>query len=325
MHGWHISLFTCASVAVVLFSAFIPHTSLPAAAPSSYDLIAAVNELRASQGLPAYEVDGALMLAAQGQSDYLASISPNIGDGHKGPDGSSPDDRALAAGYPVMQGVDVMECWAWARSTVSLSSVIYDMWGDADHMNVMLHSYGKHVGAGVTEKDGSIYYILDVAAIYGASSGSSSSSQVTVVPRITTTPKVAPVAVATPQPDGSITHLVEAGQALWSIANAYGTTLEQLRSLNNLSDNAPIYIGETLLIRLPYTPTPSPTPTITPRPPTRTPVPPQPAEGASESTSQSPTTSFLANIDRQALGLVLILICGIGLVLVLLGALRREK
>jgi LysM repeat protein/uncharacterized protein YkwD len=325
MHRWFVLLSTCALAAVLLFSAFIPRTSLPVAAPSAYDLIAAVNELRASQGLPAYEVDGALMLSAQGQSDYLASISPNIGDGHKGPGGSTVDERAAAAGYPVVQGVDIMECWAWARSTVSLSSVIYDMWGDADHMNVMLHSYGKHVGAGVTEKDGSIYYILDVAAIWGAPSGSSSGSQITVVPRMTTTPKVAPVAVATPQPDGSITHVVEAGQALWSIAVAYGTTVEQLRSLNNLSDNAPIYVGETLLIRLPYTPTPSPTPTATPRPPTRTPVPPQPAEGATESTNQSPSSSFLANIDRQALGLVLILICGVGLVLVLLGALRREK
>ncbi|MEM5774818.1 MAG: CAP domain-containing protein, partial [Anaerolineaceae bacterium] len=67
-----------------------------AQAGTVYDLIAAVNYLRSSQGISALEVDGSLMSIAQTHSDYQAALGTWT---HQGANGSSPRDRAIAAGY----------------------------------------------------------------------------------------------------------------------------------------------------------------------------------------------------------------------------------
>lgn len=61
-----------------------------------------------------------------------------------------------------------------------------------------------------------------------------------------------PVAVATPQEDGSIVHTVEKGQTLWSIATAYGVSVEQLHEMNGIPvDSVIIYEGQKLYIQTP--------------------------------------------------------------------------
>jgi LysM repeat protein len=323
------SFFLLMIVLSLLLSGFVTQNAVRLNAPGAYDVIAAVNSLRTSQGLASLEIDGSLMAAAQVQAEYLASIGgPNITNGHLGAGGTYAYDRASAAGYPLPQGVDVLECWAWANNSVSISHIIsdYDMWGDPAHMDVMLHKYGKHVGAGVVEKDGNVYYILDVSTIYGISTGNSAGTPAGKIPTRSTTPQVVPVIVSTPKPDGSLAHVVQPGQALWSIAIAYGVTVEQLRLLNNFAANADnIYAGETLIIRLAFTPTPTPTATITPRPPTRTPVPPQAVETMQPVQPAATATPILGGIDRTTIGLLLVLLCGIGLVLIIMGTLRRKK
>ena len=82
-----------------------------------------------------------------------------------------------------------------------------------------------------------------------------------------------PVVTATPNPDGSIWHIVKSGQTLIFIAAAYGVTVEQIKTLNSLTSNV-IHIGQKLLIRPAYTPTLTPTITETPLPPTPTAIPP---------------------------------------------------
>ena len=308
---------------------FVTRNSVRLNAPGAYDVVAAVNSLRASRGLAALEIDGSLMAAAQVQADYLASIGgPNISDGHQGAGGTYAYDRAAAAGYPLPQGVDVLECWALANISVSINNIINDyiFWGDPAHMDVMLHRYGKNVGAGVVEKDGSVYYILDVSTVWGVSTDNTGGTPSVKVSTLATTPQVVPVIVSTPKPDGSISHVVEPGQALWSIAIAYGVTVEQLRLLNNLASNTnKIYVGEPLVIRLAYTPAPSPTITPTPRQPTRTPVPPQAVETMQPVQPTAPTTPLHGGLDRTTIGLLLVLLCGIGLVLIIMGTLRRKK
>ena len=76
-------------IGLAAFQLLFLTAAIPVHTLTSYDVIAAVNALRASYGLPAYAVDNLLMLAAQGQADYLASIAPNIGNGHIGPGGIS--------------------------------------------------------------------------------------------------------------------------------------------------------------------------------------------------------------------------------------------
>lgn len=308
-----------------IFLFAFPRGGVQSAAPSPYDLIAAVNELRASLDLKPLEVHSSLMAAAQGQSDYLASISPNVGNGHAGPDGSRAIDRAAAAGYPLGTGWNVVECWAGTLDGVSLSTVIYDYWGDQLHWDVMTTVDGVHVGAGVSEADGRIYYILDVGVNYGSGGvAESPSGASSTIPTTAVTAAAAPVKITTPQPDGSIIHTVETGQAPWSIAAAYDITIEQLYGLNNLTEDDFIYVGQELLVQLAYTPTPSPTATLTPRPPTRTPIPPQTAETVPTQEAQTDGGGFLG-MNRSTTGLVLILVSGVGLALMLVSILGRDK
>jgi LysM repeat protein len=319
----------CFIVVGLLLAGFISRGAVQLQVPTASDLIVAVNSLRANNGLKPLEVNISLMAAAQNQAEYLASLGgSNIVNGHQGPDGSLGRDRARAAGYQFSQGVEVVECWAVGNTQTSLNTIIYDQWGDQAHMDVMLHKYGKDVGAGVVEKDGTVYYILDVGTLWGVSSvegAPASGTPPAIKPTQNKTPQVVPVLVSTPKPDGSISHLVQTGQALWSIAIAYGVTVKQLQVLNNLSENARIYAGETLKIRLVNTPTPTPTITPTPRIPTRTPIPPQPIGTALPNNPGLSAVSSAGGIDRTTLGLVLILVCGLGLVLVILGVLRRER
>lgn len=306
--------------------AFLPPAVPITAAPSPLDVIAAVNDLRAQYGLLPLTINTPLMVSAQSHADYLASVgSNNIVNGHAGADGSDSRDRAIAAGYPVTTGVDVQDCWAYTSNQVPVSTLFSDsnIWNDPIHMSYILHKNGIDVGAGVTEKDGMIYYDLVISFTYGSSVNTSTTPLPTSAKK-TTTPKVAPVQVSTPEADGSIRHVVQAGEAVWSIAVAYGTTEGRIIELNRLSSNAIIYEGETLLIRPAYTPTPSPTVTLTPRPPTRTPIPPQLAETL-DSNSAAIDLPSLGGLDRTTIGLILVLVCGIGLVLIIMGTLHKGK
>jgi hypothetical protein len=70
-----------------------------------------------------------------------------------------------------------------------------------------------------------------------------------------------PVALSTARPDGDVVHEVQYGQTLWSIAIQYGTTIEQIKRLNNLTDDT-VVSGWKLLVQkgatqpAPFTPIP---------------------------------------------------------------------
>lgn len=68
---------------------------------------------------------------------------------------------------------------------------------------------------------------------------------------------------ATPRPDGSIVHTVEAGDTLFGLALLYGTTVEEIKALNGLESDL-LVVGQELLIRPPQAS--APTPTATPAP-----------------------------------------------------------
>src|SRR6266496_443090 len=70
----------------------------PNFAGTPYDLVNAVNVLRASNGLTPYSINSILMYTAQSQADFMAATGNMT---HAGAGGSGLTDRLLAAGYPL--------------------------------------------------------------------------------------------------------------------------------------------------------------------------------------------------------------------------------
>ena len=137
-------------------------------------LIAEVNGLRAAYGLPPLKVNSALMSAAQTQSNHQAQIGSWT---HTGPGGSSPRDRAIAAGYGGGARVYISENVA-AGVNLSPNTAVYEMWQDALHLETMISPWFTHVGAGVGQAGDWVYYTLVVgylASSPGTGSGSGGS------------------------------------------------------------------------------------------------------------------------------------------------------
>jgi len=67
----------------------------------------------------------------------------------------------------------------------------------------------------------------------------------------TETPRVPGFVTSTPNPDGSVHHIVREGEYPYTIVDAYGITLQELLVLNNLEANPILQVGQDLLIRKP--------------------------------------------------------------------------
>jgi uncharacterized protein YkwD/LysM repeat protein len=255
----------------------------PPQVSSAYDLIEAVNNLRASYGLSSYQPNAILMAVAQAHAEYQASIGTVT---HYSADGSHPYQRALAAGYALLGG--------WYSENIiagfNLSAQgAVDAWmGDAPHQNTMLSSTLRDVGAGVATAGDKVYYTLDV----GLSTGGSGVA-ITPKPPLISTGTIIP---NTPNADGSIIHIVRKGDTIYGIAFAYGIPVKELLRLNGLALNSVIYVGKQLIIRPAFTPTPT-LPTSTPtRRPTPTPWPTSTATATLTSTPLVPTPNPKAAI-----------------------------
>ena len=228
----------------------LPATSV-AQAGDAWQLIADVNALRSAYGLPPLDVNNALMSAAQGQSEYQASLGTWT---HSGPGGSRPYDRAVAAGYGGGARVFVSENVAMGID-LSTNRTVNEMWQDSIHLESMISPLYTHIGAGVAQADGWVYYTIVVGYIAG-SAGSGSVQEIPSSPVGTetdTTPlpaviPVEPISIATPAADGSIQHVVQPGQFLENIANAYDVELDELLALNGLVPQTVIFPGDKLLI-----------------------------------------------------------------------------
>ena len=235
-----------------------------AQAGTAYDLIDAVNALRAANGLPPYQIHSILMSTAQQHSEYQASIGTVT---HTGPGGTRPIDRVIAAGFGDGKKVFVSENIAGGLN-MSVETAIYTYWQDSLHMSTMLNPNAQYVGAGVAKAGDYVYYTLDVGYITGAPANAT-------VPPGTSQPYATavpydPFIKSTPRPDGAIIHVVGYGQTLIGIANTYDVPLQTIYDLNGFNNNTIIYPGEEIIIQLSQTPTitsteaPSPSQTNTP-------------------------------------------------------------
>ncbi len=234
-----------------------------APASNAYDVIATVNSLRASRGLPGYNVNSVLMQIAQSQADYLASTGG--ANGHIGPGGTRPIDRALAAGYPVSGGY-FSENWL-GHDNYSAYEAVNAWMGDAPHQNTMLSPNLADIGAGVAMAGDTVYFVIDCGLATNSQINTPSADGGTVIvvsgTAMTQDNRIAVAIVSTPDEKGNIYHIVQPGQTLWQIALAYKTTIEAIKQKNHLS-STDIFVGQKLFIAFADTPTPvSPTVTAT--------------------------------------------------------------
>jgi LysM repeat protein len=214
---------------------------------TAYDLIIAMNTLRVSYGHRALVEDPIVNAVAQATAEYMAAnhMSWHIGDVR---------GRIAAAGYGGGGTVWATENFA-AASNWGIDEIM-QAWADPSHMLPATNPAYCNVGAGVAKSDnGRTYYVLQAAYVSGKSCGSYASPPGSGtgggsggVPQI-----IIPVKIATPDADGKIFHVVQAGQSFWAIAVAYKITIKDLEIWNNLSRDSKLQIGQRLFIPGPNT------------------------------------------------------------------------
>jgi LysM repeat protein len=222
----------------------------PQIAGSAFDLINAVNALRASNGLSPYSINSILMYTAQNQADFMAANGIVT---HSGLGGIGLTDRLLAAGYPLagdlaLGGFRAENIISGSEDLTAQSAV--DAWsGDAPHLDTMLSPNLTEIGAGVAIAGGRVYCVIDAAhpttsgapLVAVTSVGGGSAALANEAP-------IAVVVVSTPNADGDVIHDVLFGQTLWQIAISYDVKVDDIKRLNNRSDDY-IYPGEKLLVK----------------------------------------------------------------------------
>lgn len=227
--------------------------SSPALRPATdaYALIAEVNALRASSGLPPYQVNATLMAVAQAHTQYQADTGTVT---HYSADGSRPFQRALAAGYPVGGDLSLGGFYSeniMAGTNLTPAGAVQAWTGDAPHLNTMLSPNLTEVGAGVVAVGNYVYYTLDAAYPAGGSVSYTPPAEGTPADSSGALPTldwIMPVVTSTPLESGAVVHVVQVGQSLWMIADVYQTTVERLQTLNGLGADAVLYPGQELLV-----------------------------------------------------------------------------
>lgn len=215
---------------------------------TAFDLIIAMNTLRVSYGLPALIEDPIINAVAQSTAEIMAAnqMSWHIGD---------VSGRLTSAGYGAGYKVWATENFA-VGSKFSIDEIML-VWSDASHMIPAVNPAYCNVGAGVaTSSTGMTYYVLQAAYTSGKACGpyippGGDSTQVvntTAVGGGGISQLIIPVKIATPDAQGNIYHVVEAGQSYWSIAVAYKITIRDLEIWNNVSRDAKLPVGKRLFI-----------------------------------------------------------------------------
>jgi uncharacterized protein YkwD len=287
---------------------------------TSAELIEAVNVLRISKGLPAYQPDSILMGLAQSHAEYMAAVGmSNI---HIDARGFLPFQRALDAGYSVAGDIYSNVGFFSENVTGGVGKTAQDAveeWMlDAPHRGTMLSSDLRDVGAGVAVEGKTYYYCLDAGQSTGGTPRPFTLPPSYNPPKPTMVPN-------TPNADGSITYFVQPDDTTLGIALSYGLSLADLLTQNGLTEKSVIYPDQKIIIRPAYTPTPTlptltPTtlPTITSWPTstptfTRTPFPP----------TSTPTSGLPVSTTREAVIVIVITALVIAALITLFGK-RRE-
>ncbi len=244
---------------ISLYCLFFPASQpVEAQAGTAYEVLAEINALRAANGLSPLVENQYLNLAAQNHANWIATTG--LG-GHTGEGGSDSQDRALAVGYG--EGAQVWVTENWARgSGLTAYDCVHTMWKpSAAHIDNMLTTWHDEFGAGVAlDSSGFTIYVVNFGHVSGSTVPSQSVS-VPTWPTATFAPVIQPVTTSTPQGDGTVVHVVQFGQSLWAISDAYDISMADLLALNGLTEEDAIFPDQQLLIVRGSGETPEPTPT----------------------------------------------------------------
>ncbi len=313
---------------LILISLGTPKAAV-AQAGSAFEVLAEINGLRVANGMAPLAENQYLNLAAQNHAIWIAAT---LQGGHTGEGGSSPADRALAVGYGGGAAVRVTENWARGPG-LTASSCVYDMWVPSSaHINNMLTTWHNEFGAGVAlDGQGMTVYVVKFGHVVG--SAPLQPPSVPSGPTGTPAPLIQPVSTAQPNPDGSVVHVVQFGQTLWTIAEAYEISMVKLLEQNYLTEESAIFPEQKLLIMpanaeieeeateesedVTPTSTEAPTATLT-RTPTRTPQNNPDAITPTPTETPNPRGNILVNIFSGeslwvGIGLVAVSVFGIAL------------
>lgn len=236
-------LFTLSSVGII-----------QAQGDSTTKMINTINKLRSQKGLAPLLTDPALMQIAQQHSQYQASIGIWT---HISADGSRPKDRAYAAGFGNGATIYISENVAYGTN-ISIMETINGPWNDPEHHNTMYNSNYKYIGAGVAYSGNFVFYTVDTGYYVGDPVSTPESPAVSDTPSASVFPTVVPVIVSTPLSDGTVKHIVQGGQTLWTIAAVYNIPLEVLNQINEFEPDKILLLGDEVIIQPPYTPTNTP-------------------------------------------------------------------
>lgn len=216
-------------------------------AQSASAIFQEVNQFRLNNGLTQFQYSNALSAAAQNQANFMAANG--VFSSHIGAGGSTPQSRAAAAGFVGQVSENIV------GGTGMTAARGLNWWINSPvHYNTLITSRYQQAGTGYASNGSENFYVLVVGQ----------PSNAPPPPAADTSPEplfITPITLAQPGEDGSIVHVVQEGQALWSLAAYYEVTLSDLLLFNSLPANAIVQPGDRITIRLAEGQAPPPTPT----------------------------------------------------------------
>lgn len=245
---------SCVVVTALALALLVLSQAAPARAQGdpAGQVVALVNALRASLGLGALTVDPMLTYAAQSHANWIAATGQYS---HTGEGGSTPQDRALAAGY----AGSVSENFVAGTGLTPGGAV--EWWKNSGIHYATLTSSAQHVGVGFARRGDNNIYVLVAGRPSPPPRPRSAGGAPAEEEEEDEGPIVVPITRAEPDANGRIVHEVQQGQTAWAIAAVYGVDLDEMLRINNLTRPVVLRPGDKIIVKLGEGETPPPTPT----------------------------------------------------------------
>jgi len=208
---------------------------------TAMDIAKLINKYRVKNGLYEYLYNTTLADVAQKHTDYQVSIGEST---HYGEGRTTSKDRVEASGYGAGEFIFTSEMIY--SGSFATPEAAFEWWQNSPiHNGIMLSEDYDEFGVGVRITDDKKYYTVNVARIRDVTSPGVGSPPVEPMAAA-----VIPVTVAVPNQDGSIVHVVEAGQTLQQIATAYTVSQDALLSNNGLTADAVLSSGQNVIVKM---------------------------------------------------------------------------